>query len=431
MAASNGGTNRQTETIVVRELESSPSVKLKSQIIKEQNGSAGSIDTQLQNNTPLPPNPCFPGRHNHFITMNQSDPALSSQHYGLKINDVPKLSRSMERIGMASPYKNDILSIDKLTEHILSVPQIILKHKRTLEEKEDKAKVLSIDWHSNSHHLLTSLQNGHIYVWDTNTKERVHDIKTPCTWVFTAAYSPTENFVAAGGLDSKCDVYKLSHKLPNGKENAVEIQHVAQHQSYVLSCSFTTSDHQILTASSDSVCALWDVESAHLIKDFKGHTSDVTSLDFQKSTGYCFASGSADKQVGIWDMRTGACVQSFRTHTDEVNQVRFFPNGEAVASVSDDLTCRLFDLRMDAELAVYKKSNILFPACSVDFSVNGRLLFVGYGDHSFHIWDTLKNSHCGSVYSHENKVNAIRLCPDGSTLATASWDQTIKLWSFE
>jgi len=339
------------------------------------------------------------------------------------MDEMVKVSKSIEGLSIHPKTKSDFLvDISYLTKDIVAVPQVILKNKKTLEEE---SKVLSIDWCSSGKYVVTSLQSGYVCVWDTQTKERMIGIQTPCTWVFCAAFSPTITLIAAGGLDSKCNIYKL----PREKGKPVENQHCAQHQSYVLSCCFTTSDFQILTSSSDTTAALWDVESAHLIKDFKGHSSDVTSIDFQKTSGHCFASGSADKCVALWDMRSAKCVQSFKTHTAEVNQVKFFPNGDAIASVSDDMTTRLYDLRMESEIAVYKRKSILFPACSLDFSLNGRLLFVGYGDHSFHVWDTLKTSHCGSVYSHENKVNALRLSPDGSCLATGSWDQTVKLWS--
>ena len=267
-------------------------------------------------------------------------------------NIVAASSHSLEKLSVSlTSYKKVSYDISKMTKNVPDVPKISVKTKKVLEQS---SKVLSLDWASDSHSLLTSLKSGELCIWDTFLKINTLKIDTRCTWLFTAAFSPSQALIAAGGLDSKCNVYKL----PRGKRIDTEVQHVAQHQSYVLSCTFTTSDHQILTASSDTTCALWDVELGSMIRDFKGHTSDVTSLDFQPN-GYCFVTGSADRNVGLWDMRTGNCVQSYDTHLDEVNQVRFFPNGEGVASVSDDLTCRFFDFRMDAELAVFVKDSIL------------------------------------------------------------------------
>ena len=418
--------SRDPDKIPLLKLDNSPLARIKSQSLVKQgsNGTAArsALDNEirelnLNGKTPGTPKPPLANRSVSSLSqrITPSSSSLSIQ------NDDQRHTRSLDKLtgSLSGSFDFDITA---LTEEVAEVPQILLKNKKILEEE---SKVLSLDWSADSKQIVTSLQSGHLCIWDVVNKDRIYAVQTPCTWVFTAAFSPSQSLIAAGGLDSKCDVYKI----PRGKQMIVETQHVAQHQSYVLSCMFTSSDHQILTASSDKTSGLWDVESSHLIRDFKGHSADVTSLDFQRSSGHCFATGSADHQVGLWDMRTGVCVQSFYSHTDEVNQVRFFPSGDALASVSDDMTCQLFDLRMNARLALFKRNSILFPACSLDFSLNGRLLFVGYGDHSFHVWDSLKGSHCGCMYSHENKVNVLKLSADGSYLATGSWDQSVKLWS--
>ncbi|XP_066910234.1 guanine nucleotide-binding protein subunit beta-5-like [Clytia hemisphaerica] len=417
------------DKIPLLKLDNSPLARIKSQSVSKKQGHNGTANNTLLekgvsaislNGKVPPPTTPKPSLTNRS-TSTLSEKAINPSCNLLSTNSLKVDNSSIERLSN-SHSSSFAFDINTLTEDVAEVPQILLKNKKVLEEE---SKVLSLDWSLDSKLIVTSLQSGHLCIWDVVNKDRIYAVQTPCTWVFSAAFSPSQSLIAAGGLDSKCDVYKI----PRGKQLTVETQHVAQHQSYVLSCMFTSSDHQILTASSDKTSGLWDVESSHLIRDFKGHSADVTSLDFQKSSGHCFATGSADHQVGVWDMRTGNCVQSFYSHTDEVNQVRFFPSGDAVASVSDDMTCQLFDLRMNARLALFKRNSILFPACSLDFSLNGRLLFVGYGDHSFHVWDTLKGSHCGCMYSHENKVNVLKLSSDGSYLATGSWDQSVKLWS--
>ena len=456
-ASSNDGINvevKDPDKIPLLKLDNSPLARLKSNSVSKRQGHNGTsnasnpptINVSSKNNatsvlergvegiklngkTMPPPTTPKPNLTNRSTsTLSQRVPSPSPNLLSLQNDN----RSSCGSVGKASSKGFDKLAnshsssfafdITTLTEEVAEVPQILLKNKKVFEEE---SKVLSLDWSTDSKFFVTSLQSGHLCIWDVLNKDRVYAVQTPCTWVFSAAFSPSQSLIAAGGLGSKCDVYKI----PRGKQLTVETQHVAQHQSYVLSCMFTSSDHQILTGSSDKTSGLWDVESSTLIRDFKGHSADVTSLDFQKSSGHCFATGSADHQVGLWDMRTGLCVQSFYSHTDEVNQVRFFPSGDAIASVSDDMTCQLFDLRMNARLALFKRNSILFPACSLDFSLNGRLLFVGYGDHSFHVWDTLKGSHCGCMYSHENKVNVLKLSSDGSYLATGSWDQSVKLWS--
>ncbi len=44
-------------------------------------------------------------------------------------------------------------------------------------------------------------------------------------------------------------------------------------------------------------------------------------------------------------MRNGKCVQTLKGHESDINSVKFFPDGRAVGTGSDDSSCRLFDLR--------------------------------------------------------------------------------------
>lgn len=80
-------------------------------------------------------------------------------------------------------------------------------------------------------------------------------------------------------------------------------------------------------------------------------------------------------------------------------------------------------------MACYAKKSIIFGVNSVDFSVSGRLLFAGYNDYTINVWDTLKCVRLCVLYGHENRLTAVRVSPDGTALATASWDFTLRIWA--
>lgn len=108
---------------------------------------------------------------------------------------------------------------------------------------------------------------------------------------------------------------------------------------------------------------------------------------------------------------------------------RFFPNGDAFATGSDDASCRLFDLRADRELNQYTHDNILCGITSVGFSVSGRILFAGYDDYNCNVWDTLKGERVGVLAAHENRVSCLGVSTDGMALATGSWDARLLVWA--
>ncbi|XP_065217550.1 guanine nucleotide-binding protein subunit beta-5-like [Planococcus citri] len=317
---------------------------------------------------------------------------------------------------------NDV-TLATVAERLDFVNFLNVKTRRHL--KGHQSKVLCCDWSVDKRRILSSSQDGKVIVWDAFTSTKEFAVSTPFTWVMACAYAPSNTFIACGGMDNKVTVYPLNHEDDSAKKKTV-----GTHTSFVSCCIFPNSDQQILTGSGDSTFALWDVETGQLLQSFHGHTSDVMAVDLAPSeTGNTFVSGSADKTVLIWDMRTGQYVQSFEGHQSDINSVRFHPSGDAVATGSDDATCRLFDLRADKEVAVYSKESIIFGANSVDFSVSGRLLFAGYNDYTINVWDTLKCLRVSLLFGHENRVSSVRVSPDGTAFASGSWDATIRIWA--
>lgn len=109
------------------------------------------------------------------------------------------------------------------------------------------------------------------------------------------------------------------------------------------------------------------------------------------------------------------------------NLSRFFPNGDAFATGSDDASCRLFDIRADRELNAFTHDNILCGITSVAFSISGRILFGGYDDWTCNVWDTLKGERVGVLTGHENRVSCLGVSSDGMALCTGSWDSTLRV----
>ncbi|XP_053172464.1 guanine nucleotide-binding protein subunit beta-5b [Scomber japonicus] len=318
---------------------------------------------------------------------------------------------------------NDV-ELHQVAEKIEVLSALNVKTRRVL--KGHGNKVLCMDWCTDKRRLVSSSQDGKVIVWDGFTLHKEHGVSMPCTWVMACAYAPSGCAIACGGLDNKCSVFPLS--MDPNENLAAKKKTVAMHTNYISGCTFTNSDMQLLTASGDGTCALWDVESGQLLQSFHGHTADVLSLDLAPSeTGNTFVSGGCDMKANVWDMRSGQNIQSFESHDSDINCVKYYPSGDAFASASDDSTCRFYDLRADREVAIYQKDSIIFGASTVDFSLSGRLLFAGYNDYTINAWDVLKGTRVSILFGHENRISRLRVSPDGTAMCSASWDNTLRV----
>ena len=65
---------------------------------------------------------------------------------------------------------------------------------------------------------------------------------------------------------------------------------------------------------------------------------------------------------------------------------------------------------------------------SIAYSPDGKTLASGSYDKTIKLWDARSGALLRTLEGHTSWVDAVIFAPDGDTLASGSFDQTIKLW---
>lgn len=84
--------------------------------------------------------------------------------------------------------------------------------------------------------------------------------------------------------------------------------------------SLQVFDAALASGSNDGIVRLWDLRSGEVIRQLFGHTSAITTLQFDKH--FNLVTGSDDRSVRIWDLRTGGLLDSY-TYESPIKKLKF------------------------------------------------------------------------------------------------------------
>ncbi len=156
-----------------------------------------------------------------------------------------------------------------------------------------------------------------------------------------------------------------------------------------------------------------------------GHSGSVIAVQFSPD-GEALATASDDGTAKLWN-REGALLTTLKGHSGSVIAVQFSPDGETLATVSNDGTAKLWN-REGALLTTLKGHS--GSVIAVQFSPDGEALATASDDGTAKLWNR-EGALLTTLKGHSGSVFTVQFSPDGETLATASDDGTAKLWNRE
>lgn len=166
--------------------------------------------------------------------------------------------------------------------------------------------------------------------------------------------------------------------------------------------------------------ALGQVREANRLE---GHQFSVNDASFSPD-GQTIASASDDKTVRLWN-REGKFLKTWVAHEGGINALQFSPDGQTLATASSDGTVRLWNREGKLLQTLKGHQN---KVRSVQFSPDGRSLLSAGDDQTLRLWN--QNGQLLKTFAgHKGWVNQASFSPDGQRIVSASNDQTIRLWS--
>jgi eukaryotic-like serine/threonine-protein kinase len=336
------------------------------------------------------------------------------------------------------------------------------------------------------HHVLFALEgkiliscgkDPVIRVWDPTTGESLGTLGENTQPVETMAVSPDGYQCVSGCWNGTIYVWDLqTRKL---------IRRFLKASNNRARClRFSPDGDQFAAGMSDKLILLWDIRTGAEITFFRGHDDDIQDIAFQP-TGAMLASSDRAGVIRTWMPETteespprtkhvpvpGKWPPYFRGHSARTWSIDFSPDGSRLVSASKDGTILSWSgrdrleresiaLESTKDIAYSHAENQLIAAAwsgihiwspstnalvsfgkqfhedpwCVAVSPDGATIVTGYGrkEGSLRFWNWNTGQMTRSWTAHEQDgVERIAFSPDGTLVATSSWDGTAKLWEVD
>ncbi len=160
----------------------------------------------------------------------------------------------------------------------------------------------------------------------------------------------------------------------------------------------------------------------------EGHSQSVNAVSVSPD-GQWIASGSEDATIRLWST-DGTLIHRLEA-PERVTDLAFGPEGSTLAAVTAAGELLLWNLQEgnphEGQLERTFNHGDWITAVAVS-PANGAIATAGR-DQTIKLWDTQNGSQLRTLTGHQGWVNQVSFSPDGQTLASVGEDRTIRLWN--
>lgn len=268
-------------------------------------------------------------------------------------------------------------------------------------------------------------------IWDCDTGTPKYTLKGHTSWVLVVSFSPDGKILATGSMDNNVRLWDVKTGEALGRP-------LRGHTKWITSLAWEPYHQQqrgkprLASASKDGTVRIWDVPLQRVEETLSGHKGSITCVKW--GGVHRIYTSSQDKTIKVWNTKTWNCLHTLTAHAHWVNHLALSTDF-VIRTAYHDHTTKLPESASSEDKASAAKSRFE-SAARINGVITERLISAS-DDNTIFLWQPSSfdpNSNTtpkpiARLLGHQKQVNHVSFSPDGHYIASASFDNSVKLWN--
>ena len=285
----------------------------------------------------------------------------------------------------------------------------------TLDSQPGQA-AFSAAWSPDGQAILTGSLDGNARIWDVQSGTLRSLIPAHADYIRQVAWSPNGALLATASNDDTAKIWDV----PTG-ELLLEL---SSHTGDVAGIAWSPDGKKIVTASLDTTALVWDAITGEVMFPLNGHENQVWDVAWSPDGGY-IATDSRDGTARIWNAASG--VELFRLRNNQagesvLNSIDWSPSGDQMLTMGS-----IYNQIWNLSALPPNLFGHLKGLKAARWSPDGERIATASQDATVRIWDASSGELLETLV-HPGAVEDIAWSPDSSRLVTTDQDGAVRVW---
>ncbi|MEQ9466412.1 MAG: caspase family protein [Ekhidna sp.] len=265
------------------------------------------------------------------------------------------------------------------------------------------------------------LDSHDFYVGKTGSKARKWNVKSASISMEYIGHEKgvlcferiDQQTMASGAGDGKIIIWN--------EETGEVIKKINAHREPIFDLTLSNNGKLLASTAWDGVISLWNTETWERYNYIYNEGASTYAFDFTENDAYLVVA-MLDKTLKLWEVETKKFVKEFIGHTDNVTTVRVY--GDEILSAGWDGSIILWDLYSGLIKKRFKSDKPVFSALLKEV----QIISVG-ADRLVTIWDRNTSGIINQLDGHQAEINGLDI--RDNLMMTTDVDGVTKFWDFD